>query len=231
MKQRPSHQWYMQDFLGSTDVQMMSIEDVGCYCLLLFNLYVNGGEVEDNAAGLSRLCRGYAVAEVVLQKFYKKDGKIRHKRVDKELEKQVKFSKSQSNNAKKRWKKGEKQGEVSQCDGIESALDRECSSSSSSSSFLSSSTSKKERKRPPKKKFLEFVLLSDSEEKKLKETLGGAFDEHVKKLNNYIGSTGKRYKSHYHTILNWHGREVKPRSRMSDSLPITAKSDGTYEFD
>ena len=61
----------------------------------------------------------------------------------------------------------------------------------------------KNKEKNTKKKFLEFVLLTDEEYSKLK----GRFwqkhtDELIDKLNNYIWSTGKRYKSHYYTILN-----------------------------
>lgn len=58
--------------------------------------------------------------------------------------------------------------------------------------------------KPEKKLFLDCVKLTDSEYKKLldafalEETL-----EKIERLNNYVMSTGKKYKSHYHTILNW----------------------------
>lgn len=105
MKQKPSHQFYMQDFLSSPDVQMMSIEEVGCYTLLIFNLYVNGGEIISDLNGLSRLCRGMIPPENVMKKFYIRDGLLRHKRVDEELKKAAKFSKKQSENVRKRWSK------------------------------------------------------------------------------------------------------------------------------
>jgi len=110
MKQKPSHQFYMQDFLSSPDVQMMSIDEVGCYALLIFNLYVNGGEIENDPAGLSRLCRGMQPPPKVLKKFYEREGFLRHKRVDEELKKSAKFSKVQSENARKRWKKEKIEG-------------------------------------------------------------------------------------------------------------------------
>lgn len=55
-----------------------------------------------------------------------------------------------------------------------------------------------------KNKYLEFVFLGNGEYEKLIEK----YSEQVVKnkiddLNNYIGSTGKKYKSHYHTILAW----------------------------
>jgi hypothetical protein len=61
---------------------------------------------------------------------------------------------------------------------------------------------KKERKE--KILYLDFVYLDPIEYGKLVEQFGedGA-RERVDRLNVYIGSTGKKYKSHYYTILNW----------------------------
>jgi len=54
-----------------------------------------------------------------------------------------------------------------------------------------------------KKKFLEFVLLTEEEHSKLIEKFWQKHtDELIDKLNNYIWSTWKRYKSHYYTILS-----------------------------
>lgn len=62
----------------------------------------------------------------------------------------------------------------------------------------------------------EFVKLTPDEFKKLKAKYG----EHItklciEKLDNYIGSTGKKYKSHYRTILNWVADEVMKTNPMS----------------
>jgi hypothetical protein len=59
-----------------------------------------------------------------------------------------------------------------------------------------------------KKLFHEFVYLTDNEHKKLLEKFGEAETAaRIERLNNYIGSKGVRYKSHYHTILNWANRD------------------------
>lgn len=59
-------------------------------------------------------------------------------------------------------------------------------------------------KRVKKSVHLEFVLLTDEENAKLLDKLGkDKTDDYIERLNNYIGSTGKKYKSHYHTILSW----------------------------
>jgi hypothetical protein len=42
--------------------------------------------------------------------------------------------------------------------------------------------------------------------------------QRIEDLNNYIGSKGKQYKSHYHTILNWKRMDEKrqqPHPRKS----------------
>lgn len=50
------------------------------------------------------------------------------------------------------------------------------------------------------------VLLSDVEIGKLKEK-GVDVDNLIERLDLYIGQSGKRYKSHYMTILNWDKRD------------------------
>jgi len=60
----------------------------------------------------------------------------------------------------------------------------------------------------PKTLFLEFVYLTDQEYKKLIELYGiERIKDLIDRLNNYVGSTGKKYNSHYHTILNWIRRD------------------------
>ena len=59
-------------------------------------------------------------------------------------------------------------------------------------------------KESEKQKFMEFVYLTENEvEKLIKEYGRKKVDEFVARLNDYIGSKGKKYKSHYHTIKNW----------------------------
>lgn len=61
-----------------------------------------------------------------------------------------------------------------------------------------------------KTRHLEFVLLKPEEYDKLIKRFGQSLTgEYIERLNNYIGSTGKRYKSHYHTILVWADNDKK----------------------
>ena len=109
MKQKPSLQFYIQDFLGSADVQMMDAAEVGVYCLLLFNLANNGGALPADPEKLKLLCRGVTPSENVMKKFYAvriADASfIRNERIDFELKKKKKFSLEMKALAEKRWLK------------------------------------------------------------------------------------------------------------------------------
>lgn len=60
-------------------------------------------------------------------------------------------------------------------------------------------------------KHLDAVMLTALEYEKLVSKFGEAgCAEKIARLNNYIMSKGKRYKSHYHTILNWSEKDPKP---------------------
>ncbi len=61
-----------------------------------------------------------------------------------------------------------------------------------------------------KSKYRDFVFLTDEEYEKLGEKWGlSVVDDKLDALNDYLGSTGKKYKSHYHTILSWDRRKSK----------------------
>ncbi len=94
---------------------------------------------------------------------------------------------------------------------------------------LSTNRTKKENKgathqNPKKKVYMDFVKLTDEEYSKLIETYGQqATDKLLDNLNNYIGSKGDKYKSHYFTILNWAKRDgvrkgaVNAKSQKQDA--------------
>lgn len=72
---------------------------------------------------------------------------------------------------------------------------------------------KKEKPTPPEKtKFMDCVLLSDDEITKLKlKLVNGDFERAIEILNHYKMSSGKKYSSDYHAILNWVVKEVEKR--------------------
>ena len=96
------------------------------------------------------------------------------------------------------------------------------------------------RQKQVKVKHLDFVLLSEAEYMRLVETLG---EENVKTkiaaLNEYIGSKGKKYASHYFTILSWARKEGLPmlsaikekREELSRCQHIGCSRKGTAKID
>ena len=78
----------------------------------------------------------------------------------------------------------------------------------STSPSLFDSDVKKQKKKQTKHRYGEYdnVLLTDEELTKLKEKIPN-WQDFIERLSSYIASTGKRYKSHYVTMLNWYRRD------------------------
>jgi len=67
----------------------------------------------------------------------------------------------------------------------------------------------------------------------LKSRLGIACENYIERLSNYVASSGKQYKSHYATILNW-AQKDKPKN-VCDQTEQTASYDleeyeGNYDI-
>lgn len=78
----------------------------------------------------------------------------------------------------------------------------------------------------------ENVVLSDEELEKLK-TKYPNYEEYIEKLSAYMASKGKRYKSHYATILAWIRKDKKGEgdnagNRRSNTEPAPERRLGTY---
>ena len=73
-----------------------------------------------------------------------------------------------------------------------------------------------------KKEYTEAVFLTDIEYKKLIDELGEPLTkEYIKDLSLYIQSKGKKYKSHYATILTWHRKDIKEsKNRLNSTKSI-----------
>ncbi len=82
---------------------------------------------------------------------------------------------------------------------------------------------KKNKEEEEKKTHLENVYLTDKEYETLKARFGGLTAEsYIERLSNYIAQFGKdKYKSHYHTILNWSKRD---ESDKSSGQPVSRAS-------
>ncbi len=60
------------------------------------------------------------------------------------------------------------------------------------------------------------VMLTVAEFSKLAARLGEKrTHEYIQRLENYVGSKGKRYRSHYHTILNWLGNDGDKAEKLT----------------
>jgi len=68
-----------------------------------------------------------------------------------------------------------------------------------------------------KQQYLDFVLLTQEEHHKLVMQFGNLeTNERIARLNDYIGSKGVKYKSHYHTILSWARKDNgKPKIHLT----------------
>lgn len=73
------------------------------------------------------------------------------------------------------------------------------------------------KEKPTKNKYGEFnnVRLTDDEYNKLADKVIKR-EYYIEQLSTYIEQTGKRYKSHYATILNWHRRDEKENKVESE---------------
>jgi len=72
-------------------------------------------------------------------------------------------------------------------------------------------------KKNKKNTYMDFVLLTIGEQTKLDELYGHeTVNEYIGRLSEYIGSTGKKYKSHYHTILSWIRKDGVQKKMTSD---------------
>lgn len=61
------------------------------------------------------------------------------------------------------------------------------------------------------------VTLTAQENDKLIKKLGARKTlEYIEKLENYIGSKGRQYRSHYHTILSWWTKDGKPKDPVKE---------------
>jgi len=59
-----------------------------------------------------------------------------------------------------------------------------------------------------KNKYLDYIYFTDAEKDKLDKKYGSKVERMIEVLNNYIGQSGKKYKSHYHAMLGWVAKEV-----------------------
>ncbi|MGF3076190.1 replisome organizer [Facklamia sp. P12955] len=84
-----------------------------------------------------------------------------------------------------------------------------------------------EREKPSTSLYGQFknVKLSEEEYKKLEEELKDHTQTMIDKLSRYMESSGKNYKNHYVTILNWYEEDKNKLINKSDKRKTTSNYD------
>ena len=75
--------------------------------------------------------------------------------------------------------------------------------------------------------FFANVFLTDEELQKLAAEIP-EYEEYIEKLSHYIESNGKKYKSHYATILMWHRKDCEKKPDAHAETPQTPKRRGSF---
>lgn len=191
MAKDPAFLFYHHDFL--VGVTFMTMEERGAYITLLCFL-ADKGKIT-----LQEILKIISpkVWESIKSKFKEKDGFFYNERLRFEVEKRKNFSKSRSIN-----KLGKKH------------MNNICESSDSHMENENENRNKNRNKdvleRVQRKPFGESktVMLTEDEYSKLVQRFGPTATEvKIGRLENYMFSAGKKYKSHYHTILSWAQRD------------------------
>jgi hypothetical protein len=199
MAKDPAVLFYTSDFLAGT--MTMSNEHVGMYIRLLCLQHQKGKLTEHD---MKYICSTYV--EHVYSKFKQdENGFYFNERLLEESEKRKRYSDSRKNNILKRYNKKDKSKKSTYVVHMENENEN-----------INEDINKDKNKKISKKKFYDCVLLTEEEHTKLTEQFNGSTDTKIKALNDYMMSTGKKYKSHYHTILNW---ERMNKNKKGDSLP------------
>ena len=101
-----------------------------------------------------------------------------------------------------------------------------CASSYSTKESNSTASAPPKKKTPSsKKKYAEAVTMTEEEYQKLTRQHTTVFvEKSIEVLNNYKLSSGKRYKSDYHTILNWVIERVSKDYPQLDKPPAQSSA-------
>lgn len=227
MAKAPSFQFYAQDF--DMDTATWENDEVGAYIRLLSYEWVNGG-IPDDIEKIARIIReplpdkgkrfhakferklcefDVKMRRNVLQKFsLNGNGLLVNSRMEQVRQQQRQYAEIQSEKGKhganKRW--GNKiAGAITQA--MPALIPNDSSSSSSSN---------KENIIKEKSSYGEFknVKLTDTEYQKLLSQFGNdSAKERIENLSQYIASKGKKYSSHYATILSWERKNKNNNSK------------------
>ena len=206
MAKDPAFLFYSSDFLTGTI--LMSDEQVGKYIKLMC-LQHQKGRLEEK--DMLKICGKHD--EDVFSKFsIDEQGLYYNVRLEKEILKRRSYSESRSKNRQNN-KKEETYEEhmINICETYEKHMENENINDIKNERKIDKRCGEKEEKKELEKiHFAEFVTMTNDEYEKLVVAHGKEFvDQCIEKLDNYKGSSGKKYKSDYRAILSWVLSEVK----------------------
>ena len=215
MAKSPAFQFYPADWLGSTKVDLMTLEEQGGYLRLLCHAWSDDNcslpDDDDKLSRLSRLGEKWfkGSSKIIKECFTLKGNRLVSERLLEERKKQIEWR-------EKSKRGGMKSGEARRIKALEAKGGLEMvatkdepkgnTSSSSSSSSLSSSSTASISSKSPKHIYgeLKHVRLTDEEHEKLVEKFGEADTQHwIKTLDEGLDLKDYKYKSHYRAILKW----------------------------
>lgn len=200
----PAFLFYSNDFLSGT--MLMTDEEVGQYIKLLCLQHQKGHLKEKD---MLNICKSYN--EDIFSKFEKdKDGNYYNERLEYESNKRKAYSESRRNNRKKKETHEEDMKNI--CNSYEEHMENENENINKDINKNNRKKGFKGKKEEEKIHFAEFVSMTNAEYEKLVSTYGKDFaDQCIKKLDDYKGSSGKKYKSDYRAIGSWVVDEIKKK--------------------
>ena len=194
MAKDPAVLFYTADFLTAT--QGLTLEEIGALIKLLC--------IQHQTGHLSEKTIKLSVGELSpdVRGFFKKDenGLIYNERMEEEQKRRQSFTESRRKNVKKRYEKKPTYVDTSVVH-METETETETVNET-------------------KTKYGKFenVLLTTDEYEKLKSKYPHTYEKHIDDLSSYVESNGKKYKSHYATILAWTRKEEREKSDSFSSF-------------
>lgn len=207
----PAFLFYSSDFLSGT--MLMTDEEIGQYIKLLCLQHQKGHLKEKD---MLNICKTYN--EDIFSKFIKdEEGNYYNERLEYEANKRKAYSESRRNNRKKKEETKTYEEDMKNiCNSYEEHMGNE--NININKNIINNKDNRKRgskgKKEEEKIHFAEFVSMTNAEYEKLVSTYGKDFaNQCINSLDNYKGSTGKKYKSDYRAILSWVIDKVKQKTQ------------------
>lgn len=205
----PAFLFYSSDFLSGT--MLMTDEEVGKYIRLLCLQHQKGHLKEKEMLSICKVFN-----EEIFSKFIKdEEGNYYNERLEYEANKRKAYSESRRNNRKKKEETKTYEEDMKNiCNSYEEHMENENINKNIINNKDNRKRGSKGKREEEKIHFAEFVSMTNAEYDKLVSTYGKNFaDQCINSLDNYKGSTGKKYKSDYRAILSWVIDKVKQKTQ------------------